>query len=182
MTDRRHGSGSVQTCRSWGSPASQLALGLHPQDLPESVGTESMGMTRRERGQGKSVEVCSKAAPASEQPHSLENPSLASSRISVDNVAPGIWLGYLRSAESNLWKGGRGKASTRPCQAMHCHSLFLKPQKSPHPFYSSLFPHQPCVRCSWAMDLGKPCHLHLMGKQQQSPWQWGSPSPAPPSR
>lgn len=110
------------------------------------------------------------------------NPFLAPSRINVGNVAPGTWLGYLRSAESDLWKGGRGKASTKPCQAMHCHSLFLKPQKTPHPFYSSLFPHQPCVRCSWAMDLGKPSHLHLMGKQQQSPWEQGSPSPAPPSR
>lgn len=52
---------------------------------------------------------------------------------------------------------------------MRCHGLFLKPQKAPHPLCSSLFPHQPCVRRSWGMDLGKPCHLHRNGT-------WGSSS------
>ena len=82
-------------------------------------------------------------------------------------VAPGTLPGDVRSPASDLWKRGREKASTRSCQATRCHGLFLKPQKAPHPFYSSLFPHQPCVRRSWGMDLGKPCHLHLNGT-------WGS--------
>lgn len=194
VTDRTHRSGSVQTCRRWGSPASQQALGLHPQGLLPCFGhcyakvrgnrvhEDDKERERETEGRGNRC----KCAPKQPLPlNSLtawkSNPCLASSRISVDNVALGTLLGYLRSAEPDLWKGGRGKASTRLCQAMHCHGLFLKPQKTPHPFYSSRFPHQPCVRCSWAMDLGKPCHLHLMGKQQQSPWEQGSPSPAPPS-
>lgn len=137
------------------------------------VGTVSMVMTKRER---REISVSVLQSSPCLRTAWKSSSFLAFSRISVDDVAPGTWLGYLRSAESDLWEGGRGKASTKPCQAMHCHSLFLKPQKTPHPFYSLLFPHQPCVRCSWAMDLGKPSHLHLMGKQQQSPWEQGSPA------
>lgn len=65
MTDRTHGSGSVQTCRRWGSPASQQALELHPQDLlpcfghccAKSEAIESMRMTRRERERQRAGEI-----------------------------------------------------------------------------------------------------------------------------